>query len=139
MAASTYVHITKQYTLQQACRALVDAFDWSVYQVGSSLRRRDWHDIDVRCILDDDEFARMFPGEEPGKSWRENPRLALLNAALSEWMQARTGLPVDFQFQQQTAANAEFSGPEHPRSALGIVTLHRPDSVSDSEKTDSTP
>lgn len=90
------------------------------------MKRRDWHDVDVRCILDDDEFAQMFPGEEPGKSFRQNPRLALLNAALSEWMQARTGLPVDFQFQQQTAANAEFSPSEgHPRSALGVVVLRK--------------
>lgn len=124
MSASTYVHITKAYALNEACRTLVDAFGWHIYQVGSSLYRRDWHDIDVRCILDDDEFARMFPGEEPGKSWRQNPRLALLNAALSEWLQKRTGLPVDFQFQQQTAANAEHQG---HRSGLGVVVLRKND------------
>jgi hypothetical protein len=122
MSERTFIHITKAYALNQACRALVDAFGWSVFQVGSSLHRRDWHDIDVRCILDDDEFARMFPGEDSAKPWRENPRLALLNAALSEWLQARTGLPVDFQFQQQTTANAEHPG---IRSALGVVVLRR--------------
>jgi len=122
MGERTFIHITKAYALNQACRTLVDAFGWSIYQVGSSLHRRDWHDIDVRCILDDEEFAGMFPGEDSSKSWRENPRLALLNAALSEWLQARTGLPVDFQFQQQTTANAEHKG---IRSALGVVVLKR--------------
>lgn len=122
MSETTYIHITKAYALNQACRSLVDAFGWSIFQVGSSLYRRDWFDIDVRCILNDDEFARMFPGEDSRQPWRENPRLALLNAAMSEWLQARTGLPVDFQFQQQTAANAEHQG---LRSALGVVVLKR--------------
>lgn len=126
MGERSFVHITKAYALDHACRPLVDAFGWGIFQVGSSLHRHDWHDIDVRCILADDEFARMFPGEDPGKSWRENPRLALLNAALSEWLQARTGLPVDFQFQQMTAANAEHGG---PRSALGVVVLRKDDNA----------
>lgn len=135
MAETTYLHITKAYVLNQACRALVDAFGWSIYQVGSSLKRRDWHDIDIRCILDDDEFARMFPGESSKEPWRYNPRLALLNAALSEWLQTRTGLPVDFQFQQQTAANEEYPG---SRSALGIVILKKPEKTAEETEKEST-
>jgi len=34
----------------------------------------------------------------------------LLNVAMSEWLEARTGLPIDFQFQQQTAANRDHTG-----------------------------
>lgn len=113
-----------QFNLNRACQAIVDAFDWNVYHVGSSLRAltegTPWRDVDVRCMLDDDEFDRMFPGAWPSAydeptSWR----LALLNTSMSEWLAARTGLPIDFQFQRLTQANAKFSGPGG-RSALGI-------------------
>ncbi len=117
MATTTYLHVTHMYSLDQACRSFVDAFGWRVFLVGSALYRRDWHDVDVRCILDDEEYSRMFPGEEPAALVSRRPRLALMNAALSEWLRARTGLPVDFQFQQQTAANSEFNG---LRSSLGV-------------------
>lgn len=123
MAETTYLHVTHQFALDQACRPLVDAFGWCIFQVGSSLQRRDWHDIDVRCILDDDEWTRMFPGEKPESDGRRRPRLAILSVAISEWLRARTGLPVDFQFQQMTAANAEFG--EAPRSALGVVVISK--------------
>lgn len=111
-----------QFNLNRACQAIVDAFGWHVFHVGSSLRAlaegTPWRDVDVRCMLDDEEFDRMFPSAWPSAydeptSWR----LALMNTALSEWLAARTGLPIDFQFQRLTQANAKFPG---GRSALGI-------------------
>ncbi|HEY8096131.1 MAG TPA: hypothetical protein VIE65_08555 [Methylobacter sp.] len=118
MASSTYLHVTHQFNLNQVCRPLVDAFGWHIFQVGSSLVRRDWHDIDIRCILDDDEFERMFPGESIDPATGRRPRLDLLNTVMSEWLQSRTGLPIDFQFQWQTEANEKYKG---PRSALGVI------------------
>ena len=42
---------------------------------------------------------------------------SVLNRALSVWGQQETGLPIDFQVQRQTEANAEFSG---TRIAMGF-------------------
>lgn len=114
---------SQNFVLNQACRALVDAFGWHVFHVGSSLRSltdgSPWRDIDVRCMLEDEEFDRMFPGAWPSPYGDPSgPRLALMNASLSEWLAARTGLPIDFQFQRLTQANEKFPG---QRSALGIA------------------
>ena len=111
MKRANWIGAPGYYNLNQVCRVLVEAFGWNIFLVGSSMERRDYRDVDVRCILDDADYQRMFPGGQ-GAAW------ALLCAALSEWLSARTGLPVDFQFQEQTVANAEFQG---RRSALGIA------------------
>lgn len=64
--------------------------------------RPDWRDVDIRTMLEDDKFDLLF---------KENKvRLKFLNVAISEWLSARTGLPIDFQFQRATNANAEFGG-----------------------------
>ena len=102
------------FNLQAACTVLVEAYGPHIYLVGSCLERRDYRDVDVRCMLGDAEFARLFPGSTTPTHW--HARLNILNAAISEWLAARTGLPIDFQFQQSSDANAQFLG---PRSALG--------------------
>lgn len=117
-----------QFNLNMACAPIVEAFDWSVFHVGSSLRSltagNPWRDVDVRCMLDDDEFDRIFPGAWPNSHGDPgSPRLALMNTTFSGWLTARTGLPVDFQFQRLTQANEKYGKPEHQRSALGI--FHR--------------
>jgi len=38
---------------------------------------------------------------------------------------AMTGLPIDFQIQQQSYANEHYPGKEHTRSALGILARLR--------------
>lgn len=119
-----------QFNLNRACQAIVDAFGWNVYHVGSSLRSLTdggpWRDVDVRCMLDDDEFDRMFPdAASAGNDWPRDARLGLMNVAISEWLSARTGLPVDFQFQRTTQANELFGRPDHQRSALGIFLRER--------------
>jgi hypothetical protein len=108
MARASYLTVAQQFDLQHACRAAQAAFEdlgYGVFQVGSSLIRANWRDVDVRALLADDKFDALFVG---------NPaRLAFLNVAVSEWLQARTGLPVDFQFQRTSDANREFDGPRN--------------------------
>ncbi len=108
-----YIGTTGIYNLHEACRSLVDAFGMNIFLVGSSLERADFRDVDVRCILPDEEFDRLFPG--PLRATWLCARWSLLSVAISEWLSARTGLPIDFQFQRMTEANAEFPG---RRSAL---------------------
>lgn len=72
--------------------------------------RPDHRDIDVRLILDDDRYAQLA----------EAVPVALLNLALTFYLRQATGLPVDFQIQQQSAANALHTG---VRSAIGWRSL----------------
>lgn len=102
------------YKLNQACCFINQAFGgFGCYLVGSSLERRDYRDVDVRLILNDEEYARLFRSTD---GWL-NPFWSLLCTALSDWLSQQTGLPIDFQIQQQTHANATHSG---KRTALGI-------------------
>lgn len=104
------------FALEQACRELVDAFDsFGVYLVGSSLERPDWRDVDLRMIMDDDEFAKLFPNA--GRNWEFDARWLLLTVSISKWLSDRSGLPIDFQFQPQTHANKIHPGPRH---AMGL-------------------
>lgn len=97
-------------TAQEVMRAYPDSY--GVYLVGSSIERKDYRDVDVRCILGDEDFEREFPKNDDGL----RPRFMLACLSLSAWFRHVTGLPVDFQFQKQSVANAKHRG---PRNALG--------------------
>jgi predicted nucleotidyltransferase len=106
---SLYLGPHDMHRLNEACRAIVDAFELVPYLVGSVATRRDYRDVDVRLIIEDEEFERRFA---------DRPLLPrLLNYAFSNYLARSTGLPIDFQVQPRTEANAERGF----RSALGIV------------------
>jgi hypothetical protein len=113
---ANYIGAPQMFNLSQACRVLVDAFGPCVYLVGSSLERRDYRDVDIRCILDDTDFARLFPGANPNDPSRD-ALWSLMSSAVSLYLSQHSGLPVDFQIQQMKAANATYPG---ARSAIGI-------------------
>jgi hypothetical protein len=110
------------------------AFGEPPYLVGSALanqmtdapdtQRRQWFDVDVRVILDDDVYAREGYGE-PDHAHRNGKWVAMC-LAFSELGRRLTGLPIDFQIQQRTAANKD----KGPRSALGMVSLRFLDEAS---------
>jgi len=108
---ANYLGAPQAFDLNQACRVLVDAYGCNVYLVGSSLLRRDYRDVDVRCILSDDAYERLFPGI--GETPQRDARWSIMCSAISLWLSRHSGLPIDFQFQQQTAANAEYEGARH--------------------------
>jgi len=74
-----------------------------IYLVGSCLESITPNDIDLRCVIADEEFDRVF-GDAPEK----NQFLALV---LSEWFAGRLYavttnlLGIDFQFQRQTVSD----------------------------------
>lgn len=106
------------FNLNHACRLVNDSFgDFGCYLVGSSLERRDFRDVDVRFIMGDEAFDRLFRAVD-GKAGWTNALWSLMCSSISEWLSKQSGLPVDFQIQRQTQANAEHAG---MRSALGIV------------------
>jgi hypothetical protein len=124
---ATYIGAPACFALEQACQHISDAFgDYGCYQVGSSLQRPDWRDIDIRYILPDDEFQKLFPESqqwpEGGGTWEHDSRWLLLTVSISAWLSKITGLPVDFQFQPQTHANTVHKG---PRNSYGHRTAKR--------------
>jgi hypothetical protein len=117
---ASHVGAPAVFVLEQACQQIGDAFgDYGCYLVGSALERPDWRDVDVRFIMPDDEFDRLFPDAgHDGGWWEHDPRWLLLTVAISEHLSRLTGLPIDFQFQPQTHANERHKGGR--RSALGM-------------------
>jgi hypothetical protein len=92
---------------------LYDAFGEMAYQVGSSLNKQDYRDVDVRLLLPSDKYQSLGFGN-PQYPHR-NVRWVSYVKAFSLLGQQMTGLPIDFQIQDLADANKQYSG---PRSAL---------------------
>ena len=111
-----YLSALELHELDEACRPFLDAFGEHPYLVGSASHRSDFRDVDVRLILADDEYDALFA--ERGGLW------ALLSRLGSTYLRAKTGLPVDFQVQRRTEANAKFGDlGKTPRNPLGSRSL----------------
>ena len=92
------------YNLDAACRLISRAFDGGPpYLVGTAAdgSADSYRDVDVRLMLDDEEFAAVCP---------TLARWELLCLAFSAYLRERTGLPVDFQIQRTTEANERYGG-----------------------------
>lgn len=113
-ARANWIGAPQYFNLNHACVLLAQAFGHGIYLVGSSMERRDFRDVDVRCILEDPDFDRLFPPDEMGGA-----RWSIMNAVIAQWLSAQANLPVDFQFQSQTKANREYGNGK--RSALSIL------------------
>lgn len=81
-----------------------DYFGHVPYHVGSSLKSKDWRDVDVRLILPDGEFEARF-GQIQNYN---NPKLAAITLAFCALGKEMTGLPIDFQIQPQSHANEKY-------------------------------
>lgn len=113
-----YVGAPACFALELACQHLDAAFgdgSFGCYVVGSALERADWRDVDVRMILEDEAFARLFPSA--GNNWEFDARWLVLTVSISAWLSKESGLPIDFQMQPQTHANAQHKG---ARNAVGL-------------------
>lgn len=113
------------FELELCCKHINEAFTghFGCYVVGSVLERPDWRDVDVRLIMKDEAFAALFPDcHWEANAWESDPRWLLLTVALSRWLSAHTGLPVDFQFQPQSKANERYKG---RRNAMGMRMAKR--------------
>lgn len=118
---ANYVGAPQMFKLQNACLIINQAFDgYGCFLVGSSLRKKEWRDVDVRFIMSDEAFAAMFPGlTNEGAAWL-HARWSLMCTAIADQLSTATGLPIDFQFQSQKFANTTYSTRAgHGRSALG--------------------
>jgi len=128
MKRANYLPAPAVFNLNAACKLINDALDdngFGCYLVGSSLRKRDYRDVDVRYIMADDDFDRMFPGIS--SPYMMHPLWSLFCTSVSTWLRQQTGLPVDFQIQRQSQANEEYSVKAgHMRHPLGIFWRANP-------------
>src|SRR5690242_8007878 len=115
MSRFNYLGPAQHLRLDVACAPIRDAFDNAPMLVGSVLERPDFRDVDVRLMVDDDEYERMFG--DVANDPRAAMRALLINSALSDWLAHTTGLPVDFQFQPVSQTRQYDS---RPRSALAL-------------------
>lgn len=125
MKRANYLPAPAFFELNHACKMVNEAFAQRegvcCYLVGSSLENREYRDVDVRAILPDDEFDRLFPAAKTSEPHLD-ATWSLMCASLALWLQQRTGLPVDFQFQRRTQANEQH--PDAERHALGIFLAY---------------
>lgn len=114
--------------LEQFGYQVYAAFGEYPYHVGSSVFHKQWRDVDVRLILEDDVYEQIGLGDP--KRPHENEKWVALTLAFSALGKAMTGLPIDFQIQQQTNANTTYSQKDGcVRSALGCIARIRKDSA----------
>lgn len=136
-APKNFVGMPAALYLQEFGSHVWAAFGQPPYLVGSALLTKQWRDVDVRLILDDEEYVRLGLGA-PNRSGSQNAKWVSLCMAYSALATKMTGLPVDFQIQAMSRANQIWGGEkrgEHPRFALGITPLRTMRSETD-EKND---
>lgn len=116
---ANYVPAPHFYNLNQACAVINRAFEggFGCYLVGSSIDRRDFRDVDVRYIMEDAAYDRLFRCKDGHGGGHLNALWSLMCTAISLQLSQQSGLPIDFQIQRQSQANAEHDGKRQP---LGI-------------------
>lgn len=131
----------KLTALNRSAEVVRRAFDQlgevGIMLVGSSLMRPDFRDVDVRLVMTDDGYDKLFRIEPQHAELGHpiDPLWSLLCTTISAWMSQQTGLPIDFQIQRMSNANAEHNG---PRNALGITLDYpgeRPSLIKDGRET----
>lgn len=116
MTRANYIGAPQLYNLNTACRIITEAYGYHLYLVGSSLTTRDYRDVDLRLILPDPEFDRLLPGI--AACCHLDARWSLLCSAISLLLSRLSDLPVDFQIQRASEANAIED--KTSRQAIGI-------------------
>ena len=103
----------QMFLLDLACKPIQESIG-DTYHVGTSAGgRQEFRDVDVRTILPDKRYDRLCKavGQEG---------IAFIGIAVGEYLRSLTGLPVDYQIQQQTAANRLHKGLRNP---IGVRDL----------------
>ena len=116
-----YLSPPQLHTLRRAAEPLDEAFGgFGCYLVGSVLTRPDFRDVDVRCIVDDDDFRRLFGAELDQYHGHATALWTSLAVTYSRDLAAQTGLNIDFQIQAKSIANDGTSRHEGHRDALMV-------------------
>jgi hypothetical protein len=93
------------FLLNQWGASISRAFDATPYLVGSAARGKKWRDVDVRLMLSDMEFERIFgPFQRP---MHTNALWSVICGSIAMQGREVTGLPIDFQIQTMREGNAD--------------------------------
>lgn len=104
----------QMFLLDQACRPINEAFgDYGCVLVGTAMTRGPFRDVDVRFIMADKKHHKLT--KAIGQSG-----VSFLGLAIGQYLASLTQLPIDFQIQRQTVADALHKGSRNP---LGNRTL----------------
>jgi len=96
------------------------------YLVGSTQRgERDARDVDVRVMVSNEDFERWFGTKWQQGQRHQNPLWRAHMLAWSELGKTLTGLPIDFQVERISEANALHA--DEPRSPIGLWHTCPPD------------
>jgi hypothetical protein len=120
--SKTYAHyltVLQYQTLNTACIPLAKAYDIGVFLVGSVLYKPDFRDVDVRAILVDEDYDRMFKPKHEFVNCSLHKQI--IENGISAHLSQMTGLPIDFQFQRMTDCNNDPENKDKSRNALGIL------------------
>lgn len=121
-----YLSVEELWRLANAVRPVEEAFGGRiVYLVGSVLKRADYRDVDLRCILPEEEYARLFKpiyNDVNGMSIGLMDQFRMLmQTAISSMLRQITGLPIDFQVQSQEEAS-QYEGKRNPLCLRPYIT-----------------
>lgn len=115
-ARGNYLQHSQNLLLVTWAKVVHDAFvgdgGHGPYLVGSCIERADFRDVDLRMMLDDDQFDAVTAVCQ----------LRFFNMSFSLWGQQVTGLPIDFQIQKVSQANDDYGS--RPRHAVWISYDH---------------
>jgi hypothetical protein len=85
---------------------LFEVFGARAYLVGSAAKGKEFRDVDVRVMLEEDDFVRWFG--ETGFALAHSPKWNGICVAFSYLGARNTGLNIDFQVQPLTLANGKY-------------------------------
>ena len=105
--------------LDSSCHIINEAFNDTCYLVGSCLNTKDFRDVDVRMIMDDDKFERFFGDVHPAV----NACWSLICMSISLYLKHNTGLRVDFQIQKRSRVKE--SDWKKPRYSMGFYVRQK--------------
>lgn len=109
--AASYLTTASFARLNHACAVVTEALGHKPYLVGSAMETEEYRDVDVRSILPDEEWDELFGGRP--FFW------SLFCLSVSTYLSQVSGLPVDFQVQRMTEANAKHDKPRNPIGTRG--------------------
>lgn len=112
------VGMPQSILLHEFGKRVWEAFGSPPYHVGTSVNNKIFRDVDVRLILIDEEYENWEFGNP--SDFLSNSKWVSMCLAFSCLGRNITGLPIDFQIQQQTYANKHYNG---VRSALGTIFI----------------
>lgn len=96
------------FNLDEACKPLVKAYGVTPYLVGTAAEtKQPYRDVDVRLIFPNGMYDNLQKviGQEG---------IAFTGFVIGAYLESKTGLPIDFQFQRMTEANDRHNGVRNP-------------------------